>query len=116
MLVFKHATPGRVLSHLRKILRDGEALLATPQPLTAADEGRWEVRVWRSLEKIVPDRHAFDGAMERDLQDIGGLHQVRRKSPEELDGLLRRRIQRRLGTLASVIEKVEAHAEVHRSR
>jgi hypothetical protein len=114
MLIIKHATPGRVRSHLQRLLHDGEALLAAGSPLTLAEEGRWQERVWRALEKIVADRHAFDGVVERDLADAGVLHELRPKTPAEIDRLIRRRIQRRLGTLASVIEKVEAHAEWQR--
>jgi hypothetical protein len=113
MIVIKHTTPGRVLGHLRRLQRDGEALLALPRFLTVVDEGYWEIRVWKCLDKIVTDRRAFDLALERDMEDIGGIRLEGPKPPDKMNRLLRRRITRRLGTLASVIEKVEAQVEQH---
>ena len=69
------------------------------------------------------DRQAFDAALARDLEDVGEIDLLAprpSRSAAELDELLRRRIRRRLGTLASVLEKVEAQAELasrrHRPR
>jgi hypothetical protein len=113
MLRITHTTPKRLLGHLRKLQRDGEALLARPTFLSPWDEAPWEVRVWRCLDKIA-DRGAFDSALERDSEDLGpvDLLSFKSKPADELDQLLRRRIGRRVGTLASVIEKVEAIAEL----
>ena len=113
MIVIKHTTPARVLGHLRRLQRDGEALLALSRFLTMVDESYWEIRVWRCLDKIVADRRAFDLALERDLEDIGGIQLESPKPPDVMNRLLRRRVTRRLGTLASVIEKVEAQVEQH---
>ena len=114
MLRITHTTPNRLAAHLRKLQRGGQALLALPRFLTPADEALWDVRVWRCLDKIA-DRRAFEAAMQRDHEDIGEIDLLqpdRSRSAEELNELLRHRINRRLGTLASVIEKVEAHAEL----
>jgi hypothetical protein len=48
------------------------------------------------------------------MEDLGpvDLLSFKPKPADELDQLLRRRIGRRVGTLASVIEKVEAIAEL----
>jgi len=110
-----YTTPGRLLSHLRKLTREGESLLARPPFLTPLDEAPWDVRVWSCLDKIAaPD--AFAGATQLDRADSGSIDLLDfdrpRRSVAELDELLRRRINRRLVTLASVIEKVEALAEL----
>ena len=110
-----HTTPGRLLRHLRKLTRAGESLLARPPFLTPLDEVPWDVRVWRCLGKIAaPD--AFAGATQLDNADVGDIDLLDFDHPgrsvAELDELLRRRINRRLVTLASVIEKVESLAEL----
>ena len=115
MIHLTHTTPGRLLSHLRKLTCEGEALLARPPFLTPLDEVPWDARVWKCLGKIAaPD--AFAGATELDRADVGevDLLDFDRPSRSDLEGdeLLRRRIGRRLVTLASVIEKVEALAEL----
>ncbi len=102
------------MSHLRKLTREGEALLARPPFLSPRDEGLWDVRVWKCLDKIAaPD--AFAGATQLDSAEVGEVDLLDfdrpRRSAAQLDELLRRRISRRLVTLASVIEKVEALAE-----
>ena len=115
MLRITHTTPRRLLSHLRKLTREGEALLDRPPFLTPWDEVQWDARVWKCLDKIA-DPAAFASATELDSADVGKIdildpHPPKR-SAAELDELLRRRIGRRLVTLASVIEKVEALAEL----
>ena len=114
MLRITHTTPNRLAAHLGRLQRAGEALLAQPDQVTTRAEALWEVRVWRCLDQIT-DRHAFDAALEQDREDVGEIDLLApraSRSAEESDELLRRRIRRRLGTLASVIEKVEAHAEL----
>src|SRR6266496_3272594 len=104
MLRITHTTPNRLAVHLRKLQRDGEALLALPPFVTPTQEALWEVRVWRCLDKIA-DQRAFAAAMQRDQEDIGEIDLLdpdRSGSAAELDELLRRRINRRLVTLASV--------------
>jgi len=115
MIYLTHTSPGRLLGHLRKLTREGEALLSRPPCLTPLDEMPWDVRVWKCLDKIAaPD--AFAGATQLDNADVGpiDLLDFDRPSRSALEGdkLLRRRIRRRLVTLASVIEKVEALAEL----
>jgi hypothetical protein len=114
MLRITHTTPRRLLSHLRKLMREGQALLDAPPFLTSTDEVRWDARVWKCLDKIA-DPQAFDGALELDRADIGPIDLLNFNRPDrsaaEVDELLRRRIRRRLVTLASVVEKVEAVAE-----
>jgi hypothetical protein len=58
--------------------------------------------------------NAFDGAWELDQAEVGAVDLLnpKRRSEAELDQLVRRRLQRRLITLVSVIEKVEAMAEL----
>ena len=114
MIRLTHTTPGRLLSHLRKLTREGEALLARPPFLTPLDEAPWDARVWKCLGKITaPD--AFAGATQLDSAEAGQIDLLDfdrpRRSVAEMDKLLRRRIRRRLVTLASVIEKVESLAE-----
>jgi hypothetical protein len=114
MIQLTHTTPERLLSHLHKLARQGESLLARPPFLTPLDEAPWDARVWKCLDKIAaPD--AFAGATQLDNADTGPIDLLDfdrpRRSAAETDELLRRRIRRRLVTLASVIEKVEALAE-----
>ena len=110
-----HTTPGRLLSHLRNLTRAGESLLTRPPFLTPLDEVPWDARVWSCLDKIAAP-NAFDGATQLDSTDIGEIDLLDFDRPvrsaSELDELLRRRISRRLVTLTSVIEKVEALAEL----
>lgn len=115
MIHLTHTTPGRLLSHLRKLTRAGESLLARPPFLTPLDEAPWDARVWSCLDKITAP-NAFAGANQLDRADAGDVDLLDFDRPSrsvaELDELLRRRINRRLVTLASVIEKVEALAEL----
>jgi hypothetical protein len=113
MLHITHTTSGRLLSHLGKLVRDGEALLARPPCLGVREPALWEVRVWRCLEKIAAPA-TFEGALQQDNAEVGPINLLDdrpRRSAAELDELLRRRIRRRLVTLSSVMEKVEALAE-----
>jgi hypothetical protein len=109
-----HCSPGRLLSHLRKLTREGEALLARPPFLSPRDEGPWDAGVWKCLQKIAPP-DAFAGVTQLDRAEVGEVDLLDfdrpRRSAAEVDERLRRRIGRRLVTLASVIEKVEALAE-----
>jgi hypothetical protein len=113
MIYVTHTSPGRLLSHLRKLAREGESLLARPPFLTQLDEVPWDARVWSCLDKIA-DPNAFAGATQLDNADVGKIDLLDFDRPSrsvpELDELLRRRINRRLVTLAGVIEKVEALA------
>ena len=115
MIYLNHTSPGRLLGHLRKLTCEGEALLARPSFLTPLDEVPWDVRVWSCLDKIAAP-NAFAGALQLDRADSGSVDLLDFDHPgrsvAELDELLRRRISRRLVTLASVIEKVEALAEL----
>lgn len=112
MLRIGQRSPRRLLSHLFRLQRQGEALLEQPE-LSYVDECRWEVRVWKCLDKVA-GRHAFESASEVDREEIGPIDLLAFRPPRpewETDQLVRRRIQRRLVNLASVIEQVEALAE-----
>jgi len=113
MLQIHHTTPGRLLGHLHKLLREGEEILAQPSLISVRVEAPWDSRVWRCLGKIAHP-NAFDGALQLDQAGVGPinlLEPVHRRAAE-LDRLVRRRMERRLVTLVSVIEKVEAMAEL----
>ena len=115
MIQLTHTTPGRLLSHLHKLARQGESLLARPPFLTPLDEAPWDARVWKCLDKIAaPD--AFAGATQLDCADVGPIDLLDfdrpRRSAAEMDERLRRRLLGRLVTLAGVIEKVEALAQL----
>ena len=116
MLIIKHTSPKRALSHLRKLQRQGEELLALGRLLTIVDEGFWEVRVWTYIDKITANRNAFEPALARDMEDLGEIRLDRLKSPREADCLVRRRIARRLVLLAGIIEKAEALVELESER
>ena len=113
MLQIRHTTPRRLISHLRKLLREGEEILAQPGPISVRAEAPWDFRVWRCLGKIAHP-NAFDGALQLDQADVGPIDLLApvQRSEAELDQLIRRRLQRRLVTLVSVLEKVEAMAEL----
>jgi len=118
MIRLTHSSPRRTLGHLRKLQREGESLQASPCQLTPRDEARWDIRVWRCLDQLT-GRDAFEGAVELDLVDSGIPNLLDFAQPPssaaDLDQLLRRRISRRIVTLASVIEKVEALCEPDRA-
>jgi len=109
-----HTSPRRTLTHLRKLQREGESLLARPDQLSPHEEAPWDVRVWRCLDRLAAPG-TFDGALILDRADVGlpDLTDFDRPTPSatDRDQRLRRRIGRRLVTLASVIEKVEALCE-----
>ena len=115
MIQLTHTTPGRLSGHLHKLARQGESLLPRPPFLTPLDEPPWDARVWKCLDKIAAP-NAFAGATQLDNADTGPIDLLDfdrpRRSVTEVDELLRRRIRGRLVTLASVIEKVEALAEL----
>ena len=99
------------ISHRLKLQCQGEALLAQPA-ISAADEGRWQARAWRYLDQVA-GRRAFRPASQCDREEVGPVDLLAfgpGRTEEERERLVRRRIQRRLITLASVIEKVEALA------
>jgi len=108
MLRITHTTP-------RRLMREGEALLVRPPFLSPTDEAQWDARVWKCFDKIA-DPQAFDGALQLDNAEVGKIDLLDFDRPgrpvAELDELRRRRIRRRLVTLSSVVEKVEALAEV----
>lgn len=112
MLHLNPKSARRLLSHLIRLQRDGEALLEQPE-LASVDECRWQARVWRCLDKAAgPD--AFQSASQHDQEEAGPIDLLAfgpARSADERDRLVRRRIQRRLISLASVMEKVEAVAE-----
>ena len=118
MIHLTHTSPGRLLGHLCKLTRQGESLLARPPFLTPLDEVSWDARVWKCLAKIAAP-NAFAGATQLDRADAGDIDLLDfdrpMRSALEGDELLRRRIRRRLVTLASVVEKVEALAELPHS-
>jgi hypothetical protein len=112
MLRISQRFPRRVLSHLIRLLRQGEALLEQPE-LSYVNECRWQARVWRCLDQMA-GRRAFEPAGEVDREEAGPIDLLAFRPPRpewERERLVRRRIQRRLITLAGVIEKVEALAE-----
>src|ERR1039457_5783989 len=114
MIYCTHTSPGRLLGHLRKLTREGESLLSRPPFLTPLAEVPWDARVWKCLARIAAP-NAFAGATQLDNADAADIDLLDFDRPSrsalEGDELLRRRIRRRLVTLASVIEKVEALAE-----
>lgn len=112
MLRIGQKSPRRLLSHLFRLQRQGEALLEQPE-LSYVEECRWEVRVWKCLDKVAGPG-AFESASQVDEAEVGPIDLLAFKPARpawEVDRLVRRRIQRRLVNLASVIEKVEALAE-----
>lgn len=118
MLRIRGKSARRLLSHLVKLQRDGEALLELPEIFILPAESRWEVRVWKCLDRIAGPR-AFESAVRQDAEEMGPIDLLApypMRTEVGVTQLVQRRIQRPLITLASVIEKVEALAEVPRKR
>jgi len=51
MLRIRPPSARRLLSHLTQLRREGQALLEQPE-LSSVDECRWDVRVWKCLDKV----------------------------------------------------------------
>ena len=111
MIQITHTTPKRALSHLHKLVRDGEQIFAIDHPRTVVDVARWDIRVWTYLRKIVADEHLFDHLLATSIPAPLDVIFQPPMSSEIRDAMVRQRIGRRLGTLASVIEQVEGIVE-----
>jgi len=112
MLRIGQQSARRLLSHLIRLQREGEALLEQPE-LSSVDECRWQARVLKCLDKVA-GRRAFRLASQCDRKEVGPVDLLAFgpvRTDWEMDRLVRRRIQRRLVSLASVIEKVEVLAD-----
>jgi hypothetical protein len=112
MLAITHTTPKRVLSHLFRLKREGEAMLASRDFLTPFDDARWASRLIDYLKRIYADPFAFDRVIFRDFAGLP-LNPEKTLEPtrKELDQIVRRNISCYLVTLASVIEQVEMVVE-----
>lgn len=113
MLSITHTTPKRVLSHLRRLSREGDAILASRDMLTQLDEYAWEDRLFSYLQKIEREPGTFGNVLLEDFRGIDLLAPQPKRTRGELDRAVRDRIARRLVTLAGVIEQVEALVEEH---
>jgi len=115
MLKITHTSPRRVLGHLRRLQREGEAILSSVDQLTLHDEYRWDGRVWNYIEKIAADPDSISNMIidNFDPVEMGFAETLFPPIPtrEEADRMIRKRMAQRLVTLASVTEQVEAIVE-----
>jgi hypothetical protein len=112
MFNITHTTPKRVLSHLLRLQREGEAL-ATRDDVTLIEEGRWGWRVHRYLRRILADQFMLDRLQAYQIPPITSSqfslpHPLPR---EDYVAMIRKRINTLLTTLTSVIDQLEAHIE-----
>jgi hypothetical protein len=105
-----HTTPKRVLNHLRRLQREGTALLAEPE-VSQLDEGRWTDRVFRYLSKISEDPETFERVIARDFPHFSSFPPPAVESVEEMSMMLKRYVENHLITLAGAIEQFEAQYE-----
>jgi hypothetical protein len=113
MLAITHTSPKRVLGHLRRLQREGDAMLASQDLLTPFDNARWSSRLIEYLRRISADRRALDRVIFRDFTGLP-LHRAPRPpelTRQELDQVVRRNISRWLVTLSSYLDQVEALVE-----
>jgi hypothetical protein len=110
MLAVRHTTPKRALSHLRRLQREGEAILASRDLLHEFDPFRWDVRLFEYLRRISADRSALDEVVFRGRPVLPLHHPPPRPqpTPHELDRKVRKDISRHLTILAHYIEQLEA--------
>jgi hypothetical protein len=103
-----HTTPKRVLSHLLRLQREGEALLAQ-ETLEILTEGMWGDRVFKYLRKISTDPQTFERVLFKSAMPLS-LHGLRApiRSAEEMTQLQKKHVTRNLAILAGAIEQFEA--------
>jgi len=106
-----HTTPKKVLSHLLRLQREGEALLGQAQ-VSALDEGKWADRVFRYLKKISTDPETFERLIWKNMVPMS-LDFRPRALPtlEEMTKIQKKHVQKTMITLAGAIEQFEAQYE-----
>ncbi len=67
MFAVTHTTPKRALSHLRRLEREGDAMLSSKDLLTPSDPCYWEARVVKYLRRITADCRALDEVLFGDM-------------------------------------------------
>jgi hypothetical protein len=106
-----HTTTKKVLSHLRRLQAEGEALLEQSE-LGALAQGRWEDRVFRYLKKISADPETFERIMWNDPQTLSLDGPDRRiRTIDEMTKAQKKHVQKALITLVSAMEQFEAQYE-----
>lgn len=118
MLAVRHTTPKRALSHLRRLQREGEAILGSRDFLHEFDPFRWDVRLFEYLRRISADPSSLDEVVFRG-RPVLSLHPPPpppQPTPRELDKKVRKDISRHLTILAHYIEQLEAIVEAESAR
>jgi hypothetical protein len=95
---------------LRRLQREGEAILASRDLLHEFDPFRWDVRLFEYLRRISADPSALDEVVFRG-RPVLPLHPPPPRpqpTPHELDRKIRKDISRHLTILAHYIEQLEA--------
>ena len=104
-----HTTPKRVLSHLLRLKREGEALL-TRRELDPITEGMWAHRVFKYLAKISQDPDTFERVLWKRAVAVSPPDSPKPaiRSVEEMTRIQKEHVKRNLITLSAAIEQFEA--------
>ena len=106
-----HTTPKKVLSHLRRLQREGEGLLGEAE-VGARAEAFWSDRVFKYLKRISADPETFERLMWNYPVALPPPEVfIPRRTIAEIVAAQRREVQKTLITLAGAIEQFEAQYE-----
>jgi hypothetical protein len=106
-----HTSPKRVLSHLHRLKREGEALLQS-ETLDPRAEAMWSDRLFRYLRKISEDPATFERLLMKSVMALSTeAVPPPVKSPQELTKVWKKHVANHLVTLAGAIEQFEAQYE-----
>jgi hypothetical protein len=106
-----HTTPKRVLSHLLRLRREGEALL-NETTVSQLAEAKWSCRLFEYLRKISADPETFDRLLwKTPMPDLLAFHPPVIRSVEEMSQIQKKHVAGHLVTLTGAIEQFEAEYE-----
>jgi hypothetical protein len=113
MFAITHTSPARALSQLRKLQREGEAMLGSRDLLTPFDPCRWDARLVDYLRRIAANPSSVDDVVFRDMPALSmeDFNNPPEPTRRELDEKVRSNISRSLTILAGYIEQLEAVVE-----
>ena len=111
-----HTTPKRVLSHLLRLQREGEALL-NQRTLEQLTEGMWSHRLFSYLRKISTDPETFDRLIwNTPMPDLLHDPPTPIRSVAEMTRVQKKHVTKHLVTLAGAIEQFEAQYQAETLR
>jgi len=114
MFNITHTTPQRVLGHLHRLKREGDALVARDD-VTLLEESQWAWRVDRYLRRILEDRWMLDRLRANELPALDADDFASPPQPppsrEERRAMIGARVNALLTTLTSIIDQLEGDIE-----